>query len=569
MSEPSSPERRREAPSAIAPVASSVVSTLLEEARAAAASGRRALARQRYESALYLLRSSEEGIIASAILRRVGRTYLDDGDAAAAMDCLSAALAVAEAWDDAGEIAHTVNVMAISCVQRGQLDEAQQLYAQAGQMARIASDDRLVAMIEQNLGVMANMRGDTERALMHYQDSLARYRALQLMEEVARLLSNVGMSYAHLERWEEAEATYAESAMLARENGDTWTRLMVEVNRAALLIARRDFREARALCDQLIREAGEVHETRLLAETYKHCGVIARETGRLDEADRHLRRAYDQATAREDLLLAAETSREQAELYLALGRNRDTLQALSVSHRLFSQIRARRELADVTRRLRNLEHRFHDLVRQWASSIESKDAYTFGHCERVADYACAIATDMGFDETALFWFKVGALLHDVGKIVVPVDILNKNGPLTPDERREMEKHPTAGVELLRDIEFPWDVVPMIRGHHERYDGHGYPDRLAGEAIPLAARILCVADVYDALTSHRPYRRAFEQEHALRLMAADTGRAFDPEILDRFFRIVPTLGGGDDGVLLEDGRPQRSLRLTPAPRSAVA
>jgi len=538
----------------------------MEEARLAAASGRRVVARQRYESALYFLRQPGEGVVASTILRRVGRTYLDDGDATAGMDCLTAALAIAEAWDDATEIAHTINVMAISYWQRGQLEEGERLYHEAARMARIANDERLVAMIEQNLGVVASMRGDTERALTHYQDSLARYRALQLMEEVARLLNNVGMSYAHLERWDEAEATYAESAMLARQNGDTWTRLMVEVNRASLLIARRHFAEARALCDQIIREAGEVHETRLLAETYKHCGVIARETGRLDEADRHLRMAYDQATVREDLLLAAETSREQAELYLALGRNRDTLQALSVSHRLFSQIRARRDLADVTRRLRNLEHRFHDLVRQWASSIESKDAYTFGHCERVADYACAIATDMGFDETTLFWFKVGALLHDVGKIVVPVDILNKNGPLTPDERREMEKHPTAGVELLRDIEFPWDVLPMIRGHHERWDGHGYPDRLAGEDIPLAARILCVADVYDALTSHRPYRRAFEQEHALRLMSADVGRAFDPEILARFLKIVPSLGASASQSVAEDARP---LRLTPVPRSAVA
>ena len=104
----------------------------------------------------------------------------------------------------------------------------------------------------------------------------------------------------------------------------------------------------------------------------------------------------------------------------------------------------------------------------------------------------------------------------------------------------MERHPTAGVELLRDVEFPWDVVPMIRGHHERWDGHGYPDGLAGESIPLAARILCVADVYDALTSQRPYRRAFETREALQLMSADAGRQFDPEILTRFFRLVSRL-----------------------------
>jgi putative nucleotidyltransferase with HDIG domain len=176
---------------------------------------------------------------------------------------------------------------------------------------------------------------------------------------------------------------------------------------------------------------------------------------------------------------------------------------------------------------------------------------------------------MGFDETTLFWFKVGALLHDVGKIVVPVDILNKAGPLTPDERAIMERHPTAGVELLRDVDFPWDVLPMIRGHHERWDGHGYPDGIAGEEIPLAARILCVADVYDALTSHRPYRRAFEQEHALRLMESDIGRQFDPEILRRFLRVVSDLTPvSEAGAAPQDSLAYRPLRLTPAPRAAL-
>jgi putative nucleotidyltransferase with HDIG domain len=312
---------------------------------------------------------------------------------------------------------------------------------------------------------------------------------------------------------------------------------MVESNRVDLLVKRREFAKARAVCERILLEAGALRETRLLAETYKHCGVIARETGRLSEAEGFLSRAYEQATTREDVSLAAEIAREQAELYLALGRNRETLSSLALSHRLFSQLRAKRDLADVRRRLRQLEERFHHLVKQWASSIESKDSYTRGHCERVADYACAIASDLGFDETTMFWFRVGALLHDVGKIVVPSDILNNPNRLSPEERAIMERHPVAGVELLRDVEFPWDVLPMVRGHHERWDGQGYPDRLAGDAIPLAARILCVADVYDALTSHRPYRRAYTSRDAIHLMQSDTGRQFDPEILARFVRLL--------------------------------
>jgi putative nucleotidyltransferase with HDIG domain len=516
----------------------------MEEARRAAAAGRRDLARQRYESALYLLRDSSDSTAASTILRRVGRTFLDDGDVAAGLDCLTAALAVAQACDHPGEIAHTVNVMAISYVQRGLLEEAERLYREAGRMARLAGDKPLVAMVEQNLGVIASMHGDVVTALQHHTASLDQYRTLGLKEELGRQLSNVGLANARLGRLDQADAAYKEASALARECGDTWTRLMVELNQVDLLIVRGDFEWARVACHRILSDAAEMNETRLLAETYKHFGVIARETNELVDSEKFFAMAYEHAMAREDLLLAAETAREQAELFLALGRNRDTLQALSTSHRLFTRLRAQRDIADVTLRLRHLEHRFHHLVQQWAQSIESKDAYTLGHCERVADYACAIATDVGFDETTLFWFRVGALLHDVGKIVVPSDILNKPGALTPEERAIMERHPTAGVELLRDIEFPWDVVPMIRGHHERWDGHGYPDGLAGESIPLAARILCVADVYDALTSHRPYRRAFESRDAIRLMQADVGRQFDPEILTRFLRIVHQLSDKD-------------------------
>jgi putative nucleotidyltransferase with HDIG domain len=136
----------------------------------------------------------------------------------------------------------------------------------------------------------------------------------------------------------------------------------------------------------------------------------------------------------------------------------------------------------------------------------------------------------------MFWFRVGALLHDVGKIVVPTVILTKPGPLTDEERRIMERHALAGAELLSDVEFPWDVLPIIRNHHERWDGRGYPDQLAGEDIPLAARILCIADVYDALTTDRPYRKAFTREKALEIMRSDAG-AFDPALFAEFSGLI--------------------------------
>ena len=218
-------------------------------------------------------------------------------------------------------------------------------------------------------------------------------------------------------------------------------------------------------------------------------------------------------------------------------KSRETLQALSLSHRLFTRLRAERNLSDLQRRVARLEDRFYLVVARWARDIESKDAYTRGHCERVADFSCALARDVGFDDMTMFWFRIGAVLHDVGKIAVPSEILNKPGRLTPEERVIMEQHAAAGAELLSSIDFPWDILPMVRGHHERWDGSGYPDGLAGEEISLSARIVCVADVFDALTTDRPYRRGFTRDEALMMMAAERGKTFDPDLFSRFERII--------------------------------
>jgi putative nucleotidyltransferase with HDIG domain len=516
------------------------VRTLLDEAQGAERAGQRELARRRYESVLYLLRTDEQAADASMILRRIGRLYLDDGDVAAGLDCVAAAIAVAEARGDTTAIANATNVLAISHWQRGQLDEAQRLYQEAGHMARGAGDTRLVAIVEQNLGVVANMRGEVPRALRHYRKALAGYRALGLDQYVANLLNDIGLAYADLARWEDAESTYEEALILCERCGDASTALMIDVNRAALRVARGEYEDAQLLCERVLQQARPVNDVRVLTEVYKHCGVIARELGRPEDAEEFLRVAFDSAMGREDLLLAAETAREQAELYSTLRRNREALQSLNTSHRLFSRVRVQRDLVDVRHRITRLERRFLDVVRQWGQSIESKDRYTLGHCERVADYTCAVAREMGFEDQTLFWLRVGALLHDVGKIIVPSDILNKAAPLTPAERAIIERHAAAGADLLKDVDFPWDILPMIRHHHERWDGAGYPHGMAGEAIPLSARILCVADVYDALTTHRPYRPAYSREQALEAMRADRGRVFDPEILDRFIRIATTL-----------------------------
>jgi putative nucleotidyltransferase with HDIG domain len=526
------------------------VATLVEAGRKAERDGERALGRSYFERAMRMLRK-DEGEYAPILIRQIAWSYVLDGQFDAALDCLAAAQHLSRARGDTSGVAHAVNQMASANLQRGDLDSAEALYNKAHALAEAANDAPLEAMVAQNLGIVSGMRGNAEAALRHYHHSLATYREAGLSEYVGPLLNNIGLAYTTLHRWEEAERAYEEALRETVSSGDHVSMRIIEVNQVDLFIACGDVSRAFILGEHVRREATAAGDRRALGEVSKHLGVLARLRADMQAAESLLEAAYENSMTREDLLLAAETAREQAELYEQLGRNRETLRALGLSHRHFSQLKAGPNIADLAARINRLETRFYDIVNRWAQNIESKDPYTLGHCERVAEYACALAREIGLEDITMFWFRMGALLHDVGKIEVPTEILTKNGPLTDEERAIMERHAAAGADLLRDIEFPWDVLPMIRGHHERWDGRGYPDGLAGEKIPLAARVLCIADVFDALASDRPYRAAFPRDEALAIMTRDVGKAFDPALFDRFLKVVMR-----PGVTLQDFAPAR-------------
>jgi putative nucleotidyltransferase with HDIG domain len=240
-------------------------------------------------------------------------------------------------------------------------------------------------------------------------------------------------------------------------------------------------------------------------------------------------------------LSEAEASRELALLYQAMGRNQEALGLLNAAHRLFSRLDARVDLVDVSTKMGRLEDAYLAVVRDWGQSIESSDSYTFGHCGRVAGYAVALARALGLDEAQQTTIRIGAYLHDLGKVKVPHEILNKPGPLTDQEFAVIKLHPVWGVELLATVEFPWDIKPIIRWHHEKADGTGYPDRLRGDEIPLNAQIICIVDVYDALTTTRSYRPAMSQSEALARLA-ESRSWWREEVYEAFLRTVATPPG---------------------------
>jgi PAS domain S-box-containing protein len=197
------------------------------------------------------------------------------------------------------------------------------------------------------------------------------------------------------------------------------------------------------------------------------------------------------------------------------------------------QKKAEGELNETIKKLRKITGA---TIQAMAQTVEVRDPYTAGHQRRVADLARAIATTMGLQASQIDGIRMAGAIHDIGKISVPAEILSKPGLLTPIEFSLIKTHPQVGYEILKDIEFPWNIAQMVLQHHERLDGSGYPNGLLGEQILLEARIIAVADVVEAMASHRPYRPAVGMDKALDEISTKRGRVYDPEVVDACFKL---------------------------------
>ena len=194
---------------------------------------------------------------------------------------------------------------------------------------------------------------------------------------------------------------------------------------------------------------------------------------------------------------------------------------------------------DVRRLYRQLQRSVSQSLLGLANALEAKDAYSRGHSERVAELSRRIAELIGLDAVDVEAIEEAGLLHDIGKIGVPEPTLRKPGPLTGTEWEAMRRHPMVGAQIIAPFEFLAAAVPLVRHHHERWDGSGYPDGLAGSAIPLGARIVAVADVFDALTSTRPYRGALPPAGAVAHLEGAAGHTLDAYVVAACVSLVRT------------------------------
>jgi len=208
------------------------------------------------------------------------------------------------------------------------------------------------------------------------------------------------------------------------------------------------------------------------------------------------------------------------------------------------------------------KHSIYGVVRALVKATEARNPYARGHSDGTTRYAVAIAQEMGLAGEEIEGIKVAARLHDIGHIGVSDLVLLKPGPLTPNETEIVHAHVLVSVHILEALEFPWLVKPAVRGHHERWDGTGYPDGLMGEEIPLGARILAVADVADAMTSDRPWRPALPMAEAVAELQSHAGTKYDPQVVRAFLQVIERLPPGrsaPEGASPENAAPQRDAR----------
>jgi len=508
---------------------------VISAARRAELAGEWNDAEQGYTDALRRIQAGEQPQRGPEILRWLGRVHFERGEYEQAGIAFESSLVAAQRLNLRKECASALNAMAVVAQFRGTLDVAEALYERAGIIAEEVSADRLSAMIDMNIGTLASVRGDIGTSLMRYQSAHDLFRKLNDARGAGLVLNNIAILHSEVGEWAAAELSFNASFQLAERESDHATMGKIECGRADLYLKRQQYERARESCERAFRTFTRLGSDSGLGAVHRYYGILYRETGKAQMSHVHFALALKLARTCDSMLLEAETESERAKLYLNERQHRHALRSLNHAHKLYMELDARREILDLRRRLERMQDVYLQALEMWNHDAPTDDDRGPRRGRRVAEYALKLADALEYKGTD--WLKIGAHMHDIGNSGLPKELLEKPGPLTAEEWQTVQQHTLLGSEIVNELEFPIELRPMIRNHHEHFDGTGYPDALRGDEIPVAARILCIADAFDALTSDRSYRPAFSTEQALNIMQSEAGRVFDPNMFEVFKQLM--------------------------------
>jgi HD-GYP domain-containing protein (c-di-GMP phosphodiesterase class II) len=471
------------------------------------------------------------------IMRWVGEVHRERGELDAATDWTTRSRAEADAEGLIDRIASALNSLGIIATMRGDLEDGARLFMDARAIAESLGDGQIVAMADQNLGTIANIRGNPNSALMSYRSALTKYQQLKDTLRATRALHNMGMAHVDLNELEAADRSFREAAKLASTSGERMMVGRVELYRAAVHLRRSRYEDAFASIATSLEIFTGLKVRPSIAEAYKLYGVLYAKTGKPRQAHTHLGLALDIARSCENRLLQAEIHLEWSLLHLTESRREEGILNMNRALSIFSELR-NRPTATVERQLEGVRELYFPAVQAWgARHRQDEDRFQLGHSQRVAEYATQLAAKAGAEGWDLMWIRIGALIHDLGGEMELGDV--------PEEAVESPERGTGvarlramvGTCMAKRMEFPQDIVRIVRHHRERWDGRGVPDQLAGSDIPLGARAVAIAKAYDSLVTPRRFMSACSPAQALDVLNEEAGGRFDPELWEHFRELM--------------------------------
>jgi diguanylate cyclase (GGDEF)-like protein/putative nucleotidyltransferase with HDIG domain len=499
--------------------------------------GQQHRAREFYERAMLDLDQDAPPAAVGALLLQIARSHMEAGQASAAIDCTEAVLGLPVDPDLLPVLAEVHELRGRLFCQTGSLDAAIAEFEALQHDARGSGHDWLVALGEEHLAAVHVVRAEWSEAITRLERAAQGFSDAGDDAAAGRTLQQLAILCVDLKRWNSAEHALADALARASSSADLQGQARLELIRARMALDRANVERGRMSAERALELARRSDDAALVADAVAMTGAVARDLGDIDRSLTLFDDAERQARALGDDMLLGELAVERVESLARRDQHPDTLRALNRAYRALARLLGQTGSVERARRLRRLEAAFLDVTQRWAQRFEAVDHDTAGHVQRVADLTCEIARRMGVDPAALIGYRVGAFLHDIGKLQVPATVLNKRGRLTAEEWALVKRHPMAGAELLAEADFPWEVRPIVESHHECWDGSGYPHGRAGDEIPLAARVFCVADVFDALVNRRPFKHALGRDEAVDVMRRDVGRQFDPAVFRVFEDVV--------------------------------
>lgn len=509
-----------------------------EKGKAFAFQGKYELAIKEYQKILNLCRDNTYLSLKSETFTQIGQLLAKQGDHDRALGYLQRAIGAYRRLNDPEGMCKALRNLGVVYVELGEFEEAELTYDEAIKTARETGDRLLYADLINNLGTIMNMRGNWRRALELYRESLLIYEAGQEIRKRAYTENNLAITLSEQGMNDEAFEYFKKAHETGTNINDATLILIVDINLADLYIKRGQLSEAEYHCQKAHRyllDSSLVNGN--LVETKKIFGKIARHRkdhkAALDFFEEGLTISREIGAK----FLEAEVLMERGIVLRDMDRHLDSLADLEASYHIYNQLKAEGKQVEIEKIIKSIEELYLEIFDLMSQKVDLKDKYTKGHSDRVASFALLLAKELSLKSNMIKSIVAAALLHDIGKIKIDDCVLNKNGKLTPEEFELIKQHPGWGVEMLRGMEFPWDIKPLILHHHEKLDGTGYPHGLKGEDVTLGMRIISIADVFDALTSDRVYRPAYDTDKALEIMEKESGSSFDPVLLKCFRNLI--------------------------------